>query len=133
MKTTLAFGAIIGLLAIPLDTTLHHVLSTTLPQHAIKTLTIAIHYQQYYALLITLLSLLIACPIPPSLSRRLQLSLYPFICGTVLFCGSIEAHYLAHFTPPIPVAPIGGTLLMLGWLILLSITFLKHPPPAKDT
>lgn len=43
--------------------------------------------------------------------------------GTLLFCGSVYALGLG-VTRSAPAAPIGGTLLMLGWLLLgLSAAF----------
>lgn len=38
-----------------------------------------------------------------------------FIVGIVLFSGTIAAKYLLGFS--VALAPLGGTLLMLGWLL----------------
>jgi len=47
-----------------------------------------------------------------------------FTVGVVLFCGAVDA--LALFGIHLPMlAPIGGSLLMLGWL-LLGISALTH-------
>jgi uncharacterized membrane protein YgdD (TMEM256/DUF423 family) len=43
--------------------------------------------------------------------------------GTLLFCGAVYSHGLAGISLG-PVAPIGGTLTMLGWL-LLAISALR--------
>jgi uncharacterized membrane protein YgdD (TMEM256/DUF423 family) len=48
-----------------------------------------------------------------------------FVSGTVLFCGAVYA--LALFGMQLPaVAPAGGMLLMLGWL-LLALSALRRP------
>ena len=40
-----------------------------------------------------------------------------FLAGTVLFCGAVYALALGGW-PVAILAPVGGTLLMLGWLLL---------------
>lgn len=40
-----------------------------------------------------------------------------FALGLLLFCGAVYTLTLAGITAG-PIAPIGGTLLMLGWLLL---------------
>jgi uncharacterized membrane protein YgdD (TMEM256/DUF423 family) len=40
-----------------------------------------------------------------------------FSLGLVFFCGAVYAHGLAGMSLGV-LAPIGGTLLMLGWLLL---------------
>jgi len=40
-----------------------------------------------------------------------------FLAGTLLFCGAVYALALGGWRSG-PLAPVGGTLLMLGWLLL---------------
>jgi uncharacterized membrane protein YgdD (TMEM256/DUF423 family) len=40
-----------------------------------------------------------------------------FVLGIVLFCGAVYALAFGHAAIE-PLAPVGGTLLMLGWLLL---------------
>jgi uncharacterized membrane protein YgdD (TMEM256/DUF423 family) len=40
-----------------------------------------------------------------------------FTSGLLLFCGAVYAHALGGIVSG-PIAPIGGTLLMVGWLLL---------------
>ena len=42
-----------------------------------------------------------------------------FAAGLLLFCGAIYALALAHLSVG-PLAPIGGTMLMLGWGLLAA-------------
>lgn len=46
-----------------------------------------------------------------------------FVCGVVLFSGSLTLTYAAGMSSVTKLAPIGGTFLLLGWfcLILVSI------------
>ena len=41
-----------------------------------------------------------------------------FLTGVILFCGSIEMKYLLDMQEATLVAPVGGVLLMLGWIVL---------------
>ncbi len=49
-----------------------------------------------------------------------------FTFGLVLFCGAVYAHALKGLRLPL-FAPIGGTLLLTGW-ILLFVSILLAPP-----
>jgi uncharacterized membrane protein YgdD (TMEM256/DUF423 family) len=42
-----------------------------------------------------------------------------FALGTLLFCGAVYSHALTGHSLG-PTAPTGGTLLMLGWLLLAA-------------
>jgi uncharacterized membrane protein YgdD (TMEM256/DUF423 family) len=49
-----------------------------------------------------------------------------FVAGVLLFCGAV--YLLALFGIRAPaVAPIGGTLLMLGWLLLAISAWRRQP------
>ncbi|MGE4350353.1 MAG: DUF423 domain-containing protein [Candidatus Berkiella sp.] len=43
------------------------------------------------------------------------------IVGVFLFSGSITLKYVGHFIAPLNLAPIGGGILILGWLFILII------------
>lgn len=53
----------------------------------------------------------------PSLGATLQATF--FTLGGLLFSGSIYLRYLAGWVQATAIAPAGGTLLMLGWALLL--------------
>lgn len=48
-----------------------------------------------------------------------------FLAGTILFCGAVYALSLAQ-APVSFLAPVGGSLLMLGWLLLALSAVLAH-------
>jgi uncharacterized membrane protein YgdD (TMEM256/DUF423 family) len=49
-----------------------------------------------------------------------------FLVGLLAFCGGVYS--LALFGVRLPdVAPIGGTVLMLGWLLLFTSVLVKRP------
>lgn len=52
-----------------------------------------------------------------------QVGLYLLLLGTLLFAGSLVGGALLHW--PTSLAPIGGSGLMLGWVVL-AIGALRH-------
>ncbi len=49
-----------------------------------------------------------------------------FIAGTALFCGGVYGHELGGL-PVGPLAPIGGTILILSWLVLAGSALRRSP------
>jgi uncharacterized membrane protein YgdD (TMEM256/DUF423 family) len=51
-----------------------------------------------------------------------------FLLGSLLFCGAIYGNHLGGLHSG-PVAPFGGVLLMLAWLLLAASAFAAGPTP----
>ncbi len=60
---------------------------------------------------------------PASLNAIGRAALYVLLLGVLLFSGSVAGGVLAQW--PTPLAPTGGTALMLGW-VLLAISAVKR-------
>ncbi len=65
---------------------------------------------------------------PSTASRLRKLGLYVLMIGTALFAGSLMLAALLGIAPVL--APFGGSLLMLGWL-LVAAGFLIQPSVAR--
>lgn len=52
---------------------------------------------------------------PQVAGRSASLVLPLWLCGTLLFSGSLLARHLAGL--PVSLAPVGGVMLMAGWLL----------------
>lgn len=49
-----------------------------------------------------------------------------FLLGIFLFCTGVYYFALTGYHPPLPIAPMGGSLLIIGWIYLcLLALFLK--------
>ena len=59
---------------------------------------------------------------PAAMSRVRQIGLYVVMIGTILFAGSLAFAALLGIAPAL--APFGGSLLMIGWL-LVALGFLS--------
>lgn len=124
---TLAIGAFLGFLCVAFGAYAEHGLKPALSPESWNTLMIAMRYHQLHALLLTMLGLI-------RLSGG-RLAYMPALCwstacltaGVAIFCGSLYLAILLPMPGLTHAAPLGGTLLMLGWL-LLAYTGLRAAP-----
>ncbi|MBK2125959.1 DUF423 domain-containing protein [Fangia hongkongensis] len=111
----LLISAVLGLLSVILGAYIAHgVLGAS--QKLMHNLTTALNYHQLYAMM-SFLILLYSI----SLKQRSCLLLFAsacFIVGIVLFSFGIYGANLWHIDSALHFTPIGGSLFMLGWLIL---------------
>lgn len=117
----LSIAAIFGVLAVVLGAFGTHGLKPKLTQDQLDTFETGIRYHFYHALALLFLAFI---------SAKLQSSFidytgYLWIAGIILFSGSIyllatkELLGIGHWTWLGPITPIGGTLLIIGWVLLL--------------
>lgn len=52
--------------------------------------------------------------------RALAVARLAWVAGIVLFCGSLYAKALTGNALSVPLAPLGGTCFMAGWLLLIK-------------
>ena len=117
-------GAIFGLLAVILGAFAAHGLKDSISAESINSFETGVRFQMYHAYLLLIIGGFKFFP-----ERSLNLIFYLFCLGVVLFSGSI---YLLttgsltgiDFTSFALITPLGGTLLILGWAILL-LRFIK--------
>lgn len=108
----LAIGALAGLDAVALSAWAAHGLPHRLEPAALASVQSAITMQGWHALA------LLATGLMAERGRRLaHVAGAAFTLGMLLFCGTVWWGALTGHSLG-PVAPTGGTLLMLGWLAL---------------
>jgi uncharacterized membrane protein YgdD (TMEM256/DUF423 family) len=117
-RTWIGFGALAGLGAVVMAAVAAHLVPESPDPRAGTMLRDAIQMQGWHALA------LLACGLWAGRGGRLAARLTDcagaaFAVGLVLFCGAIYALVLAGMRLPM-VAPIGGSLLMLGWALLAA-------------
>lgn len=112
-------GFTFGLLGVILGAFATHGLKPDLNPEAMETFETGVKYQIYHALL-----LIIIGNLNPVSSKKFTLVFYLLIFGIILFSGSI--YFLAtnaltsiDFRILGPVTPLGGSMLILCWIILL--------------
>lgn len=117
-------GAFFGLLAVVLGAFAAHGLKEVISESAITSFETGVKFQMYHAILLLIIGAI-------NLQKKIVASwlLYLIILGVVLFSGSI--YFLAtnnlwafDFTKIALITPLGGSLLILSWVILL-LNFIK--------
>lgn len=122
----LIIGAILGFISVAFGAYAEHGLKSQISAEHFEFIMTAIRYNQTYAILISGIG--IALLSSKSLSRCLTLKLSNlfFIVGTILFSFSIYISLVYNIPIILKLAPLGGTTLMIGWLMLiLAAVFLK--------
>ena len=107
----IGLGSLAGLTAVAMAALAAHGLAWLDPP-ALQILRNTVEMHGWHALA------LLACGVwAPSGGRPVDWAGAAFALGLLLFCGSVYALALAHLHLAV-LAPIGGTLLMLGWALL---------------
>jgi uncharacterized membrane protein YgdD (TMEM256/DUF423 family) len=114
----IGLGALAGLGAVAMAAVAAHAVPESADPRANEMLRGAIQMQGWHALA------LLACGLWVERGGRLAGSLTnlagaAFVAGLLLFCGAVYMLALAGLRLPM-LAPIGGTLLMLGWVLLAA-------------
>lgn len=115
VKLVLSLASAFGALAVILGAFGAHALKGHLSDTALNTFDTAVKYQSIHALALLFVGL-ITLQHEQSLFRW---SATFFICGVLLFSGSL---YMLAFGAPRwvgPITPVGGLCLIVGWMLLL--------------
>jgi uncharacterized membrane protein YgdD (TMEM256/DUF423 family) len=123
----LALGALAGALAVGMAATAAHALPQRLDTKALDAVRSAVQMQAWHAIALVLTGLWLMRA-PPFAHQLGTLAGFGFLLGALLFCGGIYAHHLAGMATG-PVAPIGGVLLILAWLLLMASALAAGPTP----
>ena len=120
MRKYVLAGGTFALLAVVLGAFATHALKAHFSTEVLQSFQTAIRYMMYHGLAIIIFSK-ISWARNPIIYRL-------FFWGIILFSGSILIHCLGKMTPFDfswlgPVTPIGGSLLIMGWTILIWKTY----------
>ena len=121
----IGFGALAGLLAVAMAALAAHGLQAIGPAR-LEMARNALQMQGWHALA------LLACGLwAPHGGRLVNWAGAAFAAGLVLFCGGVYGLALGGW-PVSRLAPVGGTLLMVGW-VLLGVSALCALHAKRDT
>lgn len=108
----LACGGLVGLTAVGMAAFAAHGLPAWMDAAGVQAVRSGVQMQGWHALA------LVATGLWAERGGRLaDLAGAAFLAGVIVFCGAVYTTTLAA-GPFGPAAPVGGTLLMLGWLLL---------------
>ena len=116
MKKVKIFGTLFVLISVTFGALNTHYLKSILPKIAIDSIDVSLRYMTYHGLGLLIISIL------PIKGKRYIINL--FIIGTLLFSLSILILSFQSISKSNlgwlgPLTPIGGLLLIGGWIILL--------------
>ncbi|MGE0561488.1 MAG: DUF423 domain-containing protein [Flavobacteriales bacterium] len=120
-KSTLIKGAALGCVAVIFGALGAHALKNYLTPNQLNSFETGVRYQMYHAILLVSLALFIK----KSTSKYISTAINLMFFGVILFSGSIYLLTLkSMFTLEFlkfagPITPIGGILLVVGWLLLI--------------
>ena len=122
----LAIGAILGFISVAFGAYAEHGLKGTLSVENLEIIMTALHYNQIYAIVISMIGFVIKNKGKLVDNIILKISGYLFILGTLLFSFGIYTSTLLEIPQLLRLAPIGGTTLMLGWVALAVVGILQR-------
>jgi len=110
-----ALGALSGFVAVAAGAFGAHALRARLDPALLAVFETGVRYQMYHALAV-LLSAALDAHRPAPLTRAAG---WCFLCGTVIFSGSLYALALTGLRILGAVTPLGGLLFLAGWATLI--------------
>lgn len=121
MKQLAIVAAVLGMLGVVLGAFGAHGLKTVVTAERLGTWNTAVSYQMYHAPVL----LLAAVANARLASRLLSAAAGCLLAGVLIFSGTL--YLLVWFDLPVlgMITPVGGTLLILGWM-LLAIVLARH-------
>lgn len=118
MKFMLQAGALLGTIAVALGAFGAHALKGTLEASGrVETFETAVKYQFYHAIALVLIGVLLSRAEGDAI-KWLNWSGYSFAIGVIIFSGSLYTICFTGITKFGAVAPIGGVLMIVGWVLL---------------
>jgi len=121
-KCLLSLGALLGFMAVAAGSFGAHALKNRLGQDMLSAFEVGVRYQMYHALAIVLV-VGISHLMPGPLTF---LSGWLFFSGTLIFSGSLYLLALTGVRSFGAITPIGGLVLLLGWLSLVLTPFFTY-------
>ncbi len=110
-------GAIVAALAVAAGALGAHALEKILAERQLRSFETAVRYQLFHAVGLILVGLLAA----QAPAEHWSWAGWLFLVGVVLFSGGIYAWLSTGIQPFVHIVPIGGVLLILGWIVLAVV------------
>lgn len=124
----IVWGALFGMIAVGAGALGAHALTGRIDAADLASYEVAVRYQMYHALAL----LAVAWMASVRVSRVVSASGFCFVLGIVCFCGSIHGLIFINWRWLGPITPIGGVLLMIGWLLLGVAALCRRQLPPRS-
>jgi len=124
-RSFVLLGALNGFLGVALGAFGAHGLEGTLPADLLRVWNKGVDYQQFHALGLVLIGVLLRL----ENLRPLRIAGWCLLVGILLFSGSLYALALSGIRPLGAITPFGGVSFLVGWA-LLALGVLRRDEPA---
>jgi len=121
-KLWIGFAGFFGFTAVALGALGAHVFGHSLSQADLARYDIAVHYQMWHATILCAVAWLEA-KWQKHLGIAVTVAGWSFVLGIILFSGALISLSLLKVTFFAHLAPVGGLMLMTGWLALIVCAF----------
>ena len=112
-KIAFLFAAAAGGLSVALGAFGAHGLRGRVEDRLLETFQTAVHYQMFHSLVLLLVSFLL---LEWGKLLSLEIAVYAFIAGILLFSGSLYGLVLTELKWLGPITPVGGLFFIAGWI-----------------
>ncbi|GLS82965.1 DUF423 domain-containing protein [Paraferrimonas haliotis] len=114
MKYILILASILGAFAVALGAYGSHGLTRIAPEHLVTLFNLGVQYQFYHCFA------LLGCGLlwPFAHHKLLVASSLSFVLGMAGFSGTLYVYAITSVKPFGLITPIGGSLLILGWILM---------------
>ena len=116
MKLAVIVGALLGLTSVIMGAASDHLFSGIIAVETAGRLDVALRYHQLYAILIFCMAIF---GLRMTEQKTYRWSVFTFIGGTIIFCGSLYASVFPSMERLTCLTPLGGLTLMAGWGLAL--------------
>lgn len=125
MNIILFLGAFLGLVSMVMAAYIDHALGLTVSDKVLKGLLTAVRYHQIYSVMLCLIGLSLVWHVDSEIKKWLYRSAFLFFIGVMTFSFSIYLAAIFDLTWITHATPVGGFVLMLGWLALMRLAVLS--------
>ena len=115
VKALFIYASLSGATGVALGAFAAHSLKNSLDPRLLETFQTAVQYQMIHSLVLLAVAILLQ---QLGRSQAFEIAGYTFVLGILLFSGSLYGLVLTDMKWLGPVTPIGGLMLIIGWLAL---------------
>ena len=120
-RTFQTIGALMALLAVAAGAFGAHSLKSVLEPDMLTVFEVGARYQMYHALALLFAGTVL---LKPNHSKAILISGWAFVCGIVLFSGSLYLLAVTGIAQFGMITPLGGIVFLVGWFFL-AIAIIK--------
>ena len=120
-NTLLIVAAIVGFLGVALGASGKHALQDQIDTPLYSSFETGLRYHQVHGAALLAIALASCCVPSPVRAQRLRTSGWILLVGILVFCGSLYCLAFSGMTGLGRITPVGGVLLMAGWLSLCRV------------